>query len=641
LPDLKKKESPTSPLLEKLGPWKAIAVWAILLLFIALFWKVFLQRKAFEAEIPFSQFQEEVAASNVESVNIVEKQISGELKSHMTVTSQGKEINVVKFRTYIPYEDPELVTKLVDKGIVVKSQPSSNIWNTMLPWLMLVAAIVVFYVFIFRQMQSGPNRAFTFGKARAKKMDKSTVRETFEDVAGVEEAKQELGEVIDFLKSPKKFQRLGGKIPRGVLLLGPPGTGKTLLARAVAGEAEVPFFSISGSDFVEMFVGVGASRVRDLFDQGKKNAPCIIFIDELDAVGRLRGAGLGGGHDEREQTLNALLVEMDGFNPNEGVILLAATNRPDVLDPALLRAGRFDRRVVVDRPDVKGREGILKVHTRKVPLADDMELAVLARGTPGFSGADLANLVNEAALLAARHDQNKDTMQDMEYAKDKILMGVERKSLLISEAEKKNIAFHEAGHVLVSKLMPESDPIHKATIIPRGMSLGQTQKLPIDDRRTYSRSYCVSQMTALLGGRAAEIVALKDLTTGAADDIDKATELARMMVCDWGMSESLGPLTFGKKDEQIFLGREIATHRDYSEDTARLIDKEIKKIVESAQAKALEIVRKKEHLLRAVADALLEKEILNADDIDRIVGETDKEEVGGQGKSKKSSKAAT
>jgi len=641
LPDLKKKESPKSPLLEKLGPWKAIAVWAILLLFIALFWKVFLQRKAFEAEIPFSQFQEEVAASNVESVNIVEKQISGELKFHMTVTSQGKEIKVVKFRTYIPYEDPELVTKLVDKGIVVKSQPSSNIWNTMLPWLMLVAAIVVFYVFIFRQMQSGPNRAFTFGKARAKKMDRSTVRETFEDVAGVDEAKQELGEVIDFLKSPKKFQRLGGKIPRGVLLLGPPGTGKTLLARAVAGEAEVPFFSISGSDFVEMFVGVGASRVRDLFDQGKKNAPCIIFIDELDAVGRLRGAGLGGGHDEREQTLNALLVEMDGFNPNEGVILLAATNRPDVLDPALLRAGRFDRRVVVDRPDVKGREGILKVHTRKVPLADDMDLAVLARGTPGFSGADLANLVNEAALLAARHDQNKVTMQDMEYAKDKILMGVERKSLLISEAEKKNIAFHEAGHVLVSKFMPESDPIHKATIIPRGMSLGQTQKLPIDDRRTYSRSYCVSQMTALLGGRAAEIVALKDLTTGAADDIDKATELARMMVCDWGMSESLGPLTFGKKEEQIFLGREIATHRDYSEDTARLIDKEIKKIVESAQAKALEIVRKNEYLLRAVADALLEKEILNADDIDRIVGETDKEKVGGQGKSKKSSKAAT
>ena len=641
MPDLEKREPSKKTLQDKLGPWKAIAVWAILLLFIAVFWKVFLQTKVFEAEISFSRFQEEVAASNVNSVSIIEKQILGELKSQITVTYHGKEVKAVRFRTYIPFEDPELVRELLDKRIEVRSKPATNIWTTMLPWLMLIVAIVIFYAFIFKQMQSGPNRAFSFGKARAKKMDKSTVRETFEDVAGVEEAKQELGEVIDFLKAPKKFQRLGGKLPRGVLLLGPPGTGKTLLARAVAGEAGVPFFSISGSDFVEMFVGVGASRVRDLFDQGKKNAPCIIFIDELDAVGRLRGAGLGGGHDEREQTLNALLVEMDGFNPNEGVILLAATNRPDVLDPALLRAGRFDRRVVVDRPDVKGREGILKVHTRKIPLADDVDLPVLARGTPGFSGADLANMVNEAALFAARHDQNKVTMHDMEYAKDKILMGVERKSLLISETEKKNIAFHEAGHVLVSKFMPESDPIHKATIIPRGISLGQTQKLPIDDRRTYSRSYCVSQMTALLGGRAAEIVALQDLTTGAADDIDKATELARMMVCDWGMSESLGPLTFGKKEEQIFLGREIATHRDYSEETAKLIDREIKKIVESAQAKALEIVRTKENLLRAVADALLEKEILNADDIDKIVGETSKGKVGGQKKDKKSSKVAT
>lgn len=641
MPDPKKREPPRKSVQEKLGPWKALAVWALLLLFIAVFWKVFLQRKAFEAEIPFSRFQQEVAASNVKSVSIVEKQILGELNSHITVTSQGKEIKAIKFRTYIPFEDPQLVRELIDKKIVLKSQPASNIWTSMLPWLMLVAAVIIFYAFIFRQMQSGPNRAFTFGKSRAKKMDKSTVRETFEDVAGVQEAKQELSEVIEFLKAPKKFQRLGGKIPRGVLLLGPPGTGKTLLARAVAGEAGVPFFSISGSDFVEMFVGVGASRVRDLFDQGKRNAPCIIFIDELDAVGRLRGAGLGGGHDEREQTLNALLVEMDGFDPNEGVILLAATNRPDVLDPALLRAGRFDRRVVVDRPDVKGREGILRVHTRKIPVADDVDLAVLARGTPGFSGADLANMVNEAALLAARCNQNKVTMHDMEYAKDKILMGVERKSLLISETEKRNIAFHEAGHVLVSKLMPESDPIHKATIIPRGMSLGQTQKLPIDDRRTYSRSYCISQMTALLGGRAAEIVALEDLTTGAADDIDKATELARMMVCDWGMSESLGPLTFGKKEEEVFLGREIATHRDYSEETARLIDKEIKKIVESAQTNALNIVKKNQRLLRAVAEALLEKEILNADDIDRIVRKTGKGKVSGQAKGKKSSKVAT
>jgi len=616
-------------------------VWAIIFLLIAMFWKVFLQRRGFEAEIPYSRFTEEVTASNVRSVSIVEKQISGELNSQITVTSQGKDVKVSRFKTYIPFEDSKLVRELLDKGIVVKSQPASNIWTLMLPWLLPIMLIAVFYIFMFRQMQSGPNRAFTFGKSKAKLLDKKRVKVTFEDVAGVQEAKQELTEIVEFLKAPKKFQKLGGKIPRGVLLLGPPGTGKTLLARAVAGEAGVPFFSISGSDFVEMFVGVGASRVRDLFEQGKRNAPCIIFIDELDAVGRLRGAGLGGGHDEREQTLNALLVEMDGFDPNEGIILLAATNRPDVLDPALLRAGRFDRRVVVDRPDVKGREGILKVHTRKIPIADDVSLEVLARGTPGFSGADLANMVNEAALLAARHNRDRVTMHDMEYAKDKILMGVERKSLLISDAEKTNIAFHEAGHVLVSKFIPESDPVHKATIIPRGMSLGQTQKLPIDDRRTYSKSYCIGQMTSLLGGRAAEIIALEDLTTGAADDIDKATELARMMVCDWGMSESLGPLTFGKKEEEVFLGREIATHRDYSEDTAKVIDKEIKKIVESAQAKALQIVKENEHLLRALADSLLEKEILNAQEIDNIIEKTSKGKTSGrQAERKKGSKVA-
>jgi cell division protease FtsH len=640
LPDPLKTDPRKKPFAERLGLWRTFLVWAAIFICIALFWKLFAQKEGFVAEIPFSRFQQEVTATNVKSVSIVEKQISGELKQEIPVNVKGKDLKAIKFKTYIPFEDPELVRELVQGGIELKSQPASNAWTMLLPWLLPLVLVVAFYFIIFRQMQSGPNRAFTFGKSSAKLMDKKKVMVTFDDVAGVEEAKQELSEVVEFLKAPKKFQRLGGKIPKGVLLLGPPGTGKTLLARAVAGEAGVPFFSISGSDFVEMFVGVGASRVRDLFDQGKRNAPCIIFIDELDAVGRLRGAGLGGGHDEREQTLNALLVEMDGFDPNEGVILLAATNRPDVLDPALLRAGRFDRRVVVDRPDVKGREGILKVHTRKIPIAVDVDLEVLARGTPGFSGADLANMVNEAALLAAKHSREKVTMQDMEYAKDKILMGVERKSLLISETEKKNIAFHEAGHVLVSKLTPGSDPIHKATIIPRGMALGQTQKLPIDDRRTYSKSYCMAQMVSLLGGRAAEIVALEDVTTGAADDIDKATELARMMVCDWGMSESLGPLTFGKKEEEVFLGREIATHRDYSEETAVMIDKEVRKIVETAQSRALGIVKGNGHLLKALADALLEKEILNADDVARIIDEANKGRIGEQAESKTGSKAA-
>lgn len=632
MPDPQRREPLKKPASDRAGLWRTLAVWVIIFLVLAMFWKVFLQRKPFEAEIPFSRFQKEVAAANVKTVNIVEKQIQGELNSEITVTAGQKEVKAARFKTYIPFEDALLIRELIDKGVEVKGEPASNIWTMMLPWLIPIVLLAAVYIFMFRQIQSGPNRAFTFGKSKARLTDRKKISVTFEDVAGVEEAKQELNEVVEFLKAPKRFQKLGGKIPRGVLLLGPPGTGKTLLARAVSGEAGVPFFSISGSDFVEMFVGVGASRVRDLFEQGKRNAPCIIFIDELDAVGRLRGAGLGGGHDEREQTLNALLVEMDGFDPNEGIILLAATNRPDVLDPALLRAGRFDRRVVVDRPDVKGREGILKVHTRKIPLADDIDLEVLARGTPGFSGADLANIVNEAALLAARYNRDKVTMQDMEYAKDKILMGAERKSLLISDAEKVNIAYHEAGHVLVSKLIPEGDPIHKATIIPRGMSLGQTQKLPIDDRRTYSRSYCLAQMASLLGGRAAEIVALEDLTTGAADDIEKATELARMMVCDWGMSESLGPLTFGKKEEEVFLGRELATHRDYSEETARVIDKEIKMLVESAQARALTIARENETLLRALAEALLEKELLNAEDIDDIIAKVRKDKPSGEQK---------
>jgi cell division protease FtsH len=468
-------------------------------------------------------------------------------------------------------------------------------------------------------MQSGQNRALGFGRSRAKVLLENRPSVTFNDVAGVEEAKEELQEVIEFLREPRKFTRLGGRIPKGVLLLGPPGTGKTLMAKAVAGEARVPFISISGSDFVEMFVGVGASRVRDLFDQAKRNSPCIIFIDEIDAVGRLRGAGLGGGHDEREQTLNQLLVEMDGFVANEGIILMAATNRPDILDPALLRPGRFDRVVVLDRPDVRGREGILKVHTRRKPLAEDVKIDVLARGTPGFSGADLANMVNEAALLAARRNKQKIAMLEFEDAKDKILMGVERKSLLISDDEKKLTAFHECGHVLVAKSLTGMDPIHKVTIIPRGMALGITQALPIDERRTYSKTYCLNQLAFMLGGRASEKIILGDLSTGAGNDIEKATKLARKMVCEWGMSGKLGPLSYGEKQEEIFLGREIGMHRDYSEETAREIDMEVKRIVEEAETLAETIVKKNRSKLKILAKMLLEKEILSGDEVDKIL----------------------
>jgi cell division protease FtsH len=510
---------------------------------------------------------------------------------------------------------------LIEKGVEVIGKPPSNLFQVFLPYFLPILLLIGFYIFFMRQIQSGPNKAFTFGKSKARPLSPTKNQITFRDVAGVEEAKQELEEVVEFLKFPQKYQKLGGRIPKGVLLLGPPGTGKTLLARAVAGEAGVPFFSISGSDFVELFVGVGASRVRDLFEQGKKNSPSIIFIDEIDAVGRLRGAGLGGGHDEREQTLNALLVEMDGFEHNDGVILIAATNRPDILDPALLRPGRFDRRVVVDRPDIKGREGILKVHTRKIPLGDDVELKVLARGTPGFSGADLANLVNEAALLAAKNSRNALAMEDLEEAKDKVLMGIERRSLILSPEEKKTTAYHEAGHALVSKLTPGTDPIHKVTIIPRGMALGVTQQLPLDERKTYSKVYCLAQLQVILGGRAAELIALDQLTTGAGNDIEQATDLSRKMVCEWGMSEKLGPLTFGKKEEEIFLGREIAKHRDYSEETARQIDKEVKQIVEDAQGKAIATLEVNLSKLHALANALLEKEILDAQEIDKIIQE--------------------
>jgi len=503
----------------------------------------------------------------------------------------------------------------VDK--VEEESGSSFLWP-MLTYLLPFVLIFGFWIFMLRQMQSGGNKALSFGKSRAKLLNNQQKRVTFKDVAGVEEAKEELQEIIEFLKEPQKFQKLGGRIPKGVLMMGPPGTGKTLLARAIAGEANVPFFSISGSDFVEMFVGVGASRVRDLFEQGKKNAPCIIFIDEIDAVGRHRGAGLGGGHDEREQTLNQLLVEMDGFESNDGVILIASTNRPDVLDPALLRPGRFDRRVVVSRPDVRGREGILKVHTRKIPLGEDVDISVIARGTPGFTGADLANLVNEAALNAARYNKKVVAMPDFETAKDKVLMGAERKSMVISNEEKRVTAYHEAGHTLVGLKVPNADPVHKVTIIPRGMALGVTQQLPEGDRHNYSQEYLLGQIAILMGGRIAEEVFLGSITTGASNDIEKATELARAMVCEYGMSE-LGPLTFGKKEEQIFLGREIAQHRDYSEDTSIRIDQEVKKIISGQYDRAQTIIKENRDTMVRLSEALLERESLDGVQIRRIV----------------------
>ncbi|HEX8143673.1 MAG TPA: ATP-dependent zinc metalloprotease FtsH, partial [Pyrinomonadaceae bacterium] len=502
---------------------------------------------------------------------------------------------------------------------LVDDQSSSNgmLWSILLTWAPILLFMGI-WIFMLRQMQAGGNKALSFGKSRAKLLNNQQKRVTFKDVAGVEEAKEELQEIIEFLKEPQKFQKLGGRIPKGVLMMGPPGTGKTLLARAIAGEANVPFFSISGSDFVEMFVGVGASRVRDLFEQGKKNAPCIIFIDEIDAVGRHRGAGLGGGHDEREQTLNQLLVEMDGFESNDGVILIASTNRPDVLDPALLRPGRFDRRVVVSRPDVRGREGILKVHTRKIPLGEDVDISVIARGTPGFTGADLANLVNEAALNAARYNKKLVSMPDFELAKDKVLMGAERKSMVISNEEKRITAYHEAGHTLVGLKVPNADPVHKVTIIPRGMALGVTQQLPEGDRHNYSKEYLVGQIAILMGGRIAEEIFLSNITTGASNDIERATELARAMVCEYGMSE-LGPLTFGKKEEQIFLGREIAQHRDFSEDTAIKIDQEVKKIISEQYARARQIIEENRDTMVRLSETLLERESLDGVQIRRIV----------------------
>jgi len=555
----------------------------------------------------YSEFAAKVDSGDVKEVTLYLSQNSYELQGEYVRPANRK------FRVLIPKEKaPQIMDTLHDKAVQlnVKEVRSSDWWLALLNILPLLL-LAAFVFFLMRKMQAGGNKALSFGKSRARLFSAQQKKATFKDVAGSDEAKEELQEIIDFLKDPQKFQKLGGHIPKGVLLVGPPGTGKTLLARAIAGEANVPFFSISGSDFVEMFVGVGASRVRDLFEQGKKNAPCIIFIDEIDAVGRHRGAGLGGGHDEREQTLNALLVEMDGFETNEGVILIAATNRPDVLDPALLRPGRFVRRVIVARPDVKGREEILRVHTRKVPISDDVDLSIIARGTPGFSGADLANLVNEAALWAARQNRKFVMMVDFEMAKDKVLMGVERKSMILSDEEKKNTAYHEAGHALVAAMTPGADPVHKVTIIPRGMALGLTMQLPEADKHTYTKEYLEGMLAVLMGGRSAEEIFLGHITTGAGNDIERATDIARNMVCEWGMSQ-MGPLAYGKKEEAIFLGREIAQHRDFSEDTALQIDREVKRIVNEAYENARALLSNHRDTLEHVALALLEREVLDA-----------------------------
>jgi cell division protease FtsH len=590
---------------------RTILFWLLMIVLAVFLWKMASTggQSAKDDEPNYSDFQTKVTNGSVKDVTIILAPNSAELQGEYR--EGGRFRNVTVANTAIPDITKSLQEHNVKYNYKEAKNPDWLSWlGTMAPLILLV----LFWVFMMRQMQAGGNKALSFGKSRARLLTAQQKKATFKDVAGIDEPKEELYEIIDFLKDPQKFQKLGGRIPKGVLLVGPPGTGKTLLARAIAGEANVPFFSISGSDFVEMFVGVGASRVRDLFEQGKKNAPCIIFIDEIDAVGRHRGAGLGGGHDEREQTLNALLVEMDGFESNEGVILIAATNRPDVLDPALLRPGRFDRRVVVPRPDVKGREDILRVHTRKVPLSDDVDLSVIARGTPGFSGADLANLVNESALWAARQNRKLVAMADFEMSKDKVLMGVERRSMILSDEEKRNTAYHEAGHALVAAVTPGADPLHKVTIIPRGMALGVTMQLPIDDKHTYTKEFLEAQLAVLMGGRAAEEIFLNHITTGAGNDIERATEIARQMVCEWGMSV-LGPLTFGKKEEAIFLGREINQHRDYSEDTAIKIDGEVRNIVTTGYQKARNILETQRDVLERIAQALLDREVLDATEL--------------------------
>ncbi len=600
---------------------KNVFLWIVIIVAVVVLWN-FLNtvRSGNVDEVNYSDFTSMVKNDNIRSnptspVTLSGNEVEGKYIDSVTGTER-------KFRVIIPKGSEETIANtLNEKGIIVKvndDDQNSFVYMLLTSWFPIIL-FVGFWIFLMRQMQSGGNKALSFGKSRAKLSTNHQKKVTFKDVAGVEEAKEELQEIIEFLKEPQKFQKLGGRMPKGVLLMGPPGTGKTLLARAIAGEASVPFFSISGSDFVEMFVGVGASRVRDLFEQGKKNAPCIIFIDEIDAVGRHRGAGLGGGHDEREQTLNQLLVEMDGFESNEGVILIAATNRPDVLDPALLRPGRIDREVVVTLPDIKGREGIIKVHTRRIPFAKDVDISILARGTPGMSGAQLANLVNEAALNAARFDRKSVAMADFEEAKDKVLMGKERKSMIMSDEEKRNTAYHEAGHALAAHLLPDADPLHKVTIIPRGRALGVTTQLPAEDKYSYTREYMKASLTILLAGRVAEELVLGSCTTGASNDLERVTERARKMVCEWGMSEEIGPLSYGKKEEQIFLGREIAQHQDYSENTAMQIDKEVKKVVLAAYAEAKELLEENRDALILVAEALLEYETLDGNEFTAVI----------------------
>ena len=589
---------------------KQVVFWVVILLSGVLLWSVVKNNSTGvkEREVNFSQFLSEVDQGKIKDVTVYGPEVRGDYNNEKA-----------GFHTTVPANYTDMYKSLRDKGVnITVKDVSGGGWPSWLFQMLPLVVILGLWFFMIRQMQSGGNKALSFGKSRARLLSMQQKKVTFKDVAGVDEAKEELHEIIEFLREAQKFQKLGGRIPKGVLLVGPPGTGKTLLARAVAGEANVPFFSISGSDFVEMFVGVGASRVRDLFEQGKKNAPCIIFIDEIDAVGRHRGAGLGGGHDEREQTLNQLLVEMDGFESNEGVILIAATNRPDVLDPALLRPGRFDRRVVVSLPDIRGREEILRVHTRKIPINDDVDLSILARGTPGFSGADLANMVNEAALLAARQNRKTVLMYDFEIAKDKVLMGAERRSMILTDEEKKVTAYHEAGHALIAAMLPLADPLHKVTIIPRGMALGLTMQLPETDRHNYTRDYLETDLTVFMGGRLAEDLFLNQMSTGAGNDIERATAMARKMVCEWGMS-SLGPLTFGKKEEQIFLGREIAQHRDFSEETAIRIDYEVRRFVDEAYARAKKILEGNRETLIAIANALLEREVLDAIEIQLLI----------------------
>ncbi|MDC0206471.1 ATP-dependent zinc metalloprotease FtsH [Nitrospinae bacterium] len=589
--------------------YKNLALWLVIgIVLIALF-NMFSQPLTQQSDVVFSDFMDQVEKGQVNEVVINGDNIS------------GKYMDGTSFQTTAPPKDPDLIKSLRQKNVrIVVVAPEQTSWymSILISWFPMLLLLGI-WIFFMRQMQAGGGKAMSFGKSKARLLNDTKNKTTFKDVAGVDEAKEELHEIIEFLKEPQKFSKLGGKIPKGVLLVGPPGTGKTLLARAISGEANVPFFSISGSDFVEMFVGVGASRVRDLFEQGKKNSPCIIFIDEIDAVGRHRGAGLGGGHDEREQTLNQLLVEMDGFENNEGVILIAATNRPDVLDPALLRPGRFDRQVTVGRPDVKGREGILKVHTSTVPLLDGVDLKVIARGTPGFTGADLANLVNEAALLAARDDKKAVAMVDFEEAKDKVMMGVERRSMVISEKEKKTTAYHEAGHALVAAILPGTDPLHKVTIIPRGRALGVTMQLPMDEKHTHQRSYLINSLAILMGGRCAEEICLGEMTTGAGNDIERATEMARKMVCEWGMSEKMGPLTYGTNEEQPFLGKGSSSQANFSDQTAKLIDQEVKSLVMGGYEKATELLKTNLDKLEIMAQALLEHETLNAQHVKNII----------------------